>query len=319
MMTYTEMNANTLFSVSQVGDEIINNAMLDSATKKITCDKNIGDGCSYIFELPENMTVAYSDITFKKPIVFKEKAQDYFGACLVLSGSLDLSVSSNKTPLTIDKDEALFFVCHDAELAFHYNPNNTKYLNFHVPKSMMNTLLEKEATDFNKNSFFTVVITARIVQIIDEIFRSELCNSAKSLYLQAKVMELLALLYQNIDCTKNACHDMPSRDVDCILQAAKIIEENMTAPPSLIELSRKIGINDSKLKKNFKQVYGNTVYGYLNDKRMIKASELLLEGQMTIKEVSNQVGYKHVGYFSKIFKERFSCSPKHYKKERLSN
>lgn len=103
-----------------------------------------------------------------------------------------------------------------------------------------------------------------------------------------------------------------------MLQAAKIIEENMTEPPSLLELSRKIGINDSKLKKNFKLVFGNTVYGYLNDKRMIRASELLLNGELSVTEVFHQVGYKHVGYVSKIFKERFLCSPKHYKGECLT-
>lgn len=186
MMTYTEVDLNALFNLSQVGDDIVHNQLLDSATKKITCDKSMGDGAAYIFELPGDMIITFSDVTFKKPIVFKEHAKSYFGAYLVLDGSLTVHVPATKEHLTINKDEALFFVCHEAELAFHYHSGNTRYLNFCVPQQMMHTLLENQATEFHENSFFTVAITTKIIQVVDDIFRSELCSSAKSLYLQAK-------------------------------------------------------------------------------------------------------------------------------------
>ena len=128
-------------------------------------------------------------------------------------------------------------------------------------------------------------------------------------------MELLAMLYNNFYTVKQVYTGVTSRDVDCIYDAARIIEKEMADPPSLFELSRKVGINENKLKSNFKLVFNNTVYGYLNKKRMIKASELLLNGNLTVQEVAHCVGFKHVGHFSKKFKQHYLLSPKHYRKK----
>lgn len=52
----------------------------------------------------------------------------------------------------------------------------------------------------------------------------------------------------------------------------------MAEPPSLLELSRLIGLNDYKLKTGFKEMYGTTVFGYLREQRLEKAYRLLMEG-----------------------------------------
>lgn len=55
---------------------------------------------------------------------------------------------------------------------------------------------------------------------------------------------------------------------------------------TLIELSRLIGLNDYKLKKGFKEMFGTTVFGYLREKRLEKAFHLLQEGTMNVTECS---------------------------------
>lgn len=57
-----------------------------------------------------------------------------------------------------------------------------------------------------------------------------------------------------------------------------ILLERMAEPPSLLELSRLIGLNDYKLKTGFKEMYGTTVFGYLREQRLEKAYRLLMEG-----------------------------------------
>ncbi|MFE6076651.1 hypothetical protein ACFVQB_19470 [Paenibacillus sp. NPDC057886] len=53
------------------------------------------------------------------------------------------------------------------------------------------------------------------------------------------------------------------------------MQKRMEPPPSLLELSRLVGISDSKLKSGFKELFGTTVFGYLKEKRLDKARELL--------------------------------------------
>jgi AraC-like DNA-binding protein len=51
-----------------------------------------------------------------------------------------------------------------------------------------------------------------------------------------------------------------------IKKAKEIIIANMAEPPGLQELADEIGLNLKKLKMGFKQIYGDTVYGFFDYK-----------------------------------------------------
>ncbi|WP_249664415.1 helix-turn-helix transcriptional regulator, partial [Lysinibacillus sp. D4B1_S16] len=73
----------------------------------------------------------------------------------------------------------------------------------------------------------------------------------------------------------------------------------------LMELSRLIGLNDFKLKKGFKEMYGTTVFGYLREKRLEQASLLLQNGTMNVMEVANAVGCSNPSHFAEVRKEKY--------------
>ncbi len=318
-MTYADCHSQKVFRLCDVIENEESNNIAEYATKKVELDEKICIGSGYLFELAKDTTIAFSDLEFQQPICFKESGQGMFGACLVLDGQLEITVPQKNTTFTVCKDKALFFISHNSDCEFRYPKGPVKLMNFCVPKEIMYSLadaalLQEKDMDY----FLPVSVTPNIIKIVDEIYRSELTKSAKNLYLQGKVMELLAMLYHNFNAIKQVYAGVTPRDVDCIYNAARIIEEEMADPPSLFELSRKVGINDNKLKKNFKLIFNNTVYGYLNNKRMIKASELLLNGDLTVQEVAFNVGYKHVGHFSKKFKQHYLCSPKYYRRKSVT-
>ncbi len=75
-------------------------------------------GHGYIVELAPGLNITYSDVTFHHPTSFKEAAQDYFGACLAIEGEVEVLVSGKSESIIIDKDKALFFVCHQGSWSF---------------------------------------------------------------------------------------------------------------------------------------------------------------------------------------------------------
>ncbi|NJK75120.1 MAG: helix-turn-helix transcriptional regulator [Microcoleus sp. SU_5_6] len=93
---------------------------------------------------------------------------------------------------------------------------------------------------------------------------------------------------------------------------------NIESPPSLLELAKKAGINDYKLKIGFREVFGTTVFGYLRNQRMEQARQLLLEQQMNVSEVAQTVGYASLSQFSTAFKHYFGITPKTYQKDSRS-
>lgn len=80
-------------------------------------------------------------------------------------------------------------------------------------------------------------------------------------------------------------------------------------PPSFPALSRKIGLNDYKLKAGFKAMFGTTVFGYLREKRLEKALLLLQQGEMNVTETSSAVGYSNTSYFAEGFREKYGVNP----------
>ncbi len=141
---------------------------------------------------------------------------------------------------------------------------------------------------------------------------SMLTDKLQELYLESKVLDLIYTTINetptNPNQNKNQIY-LSTKDIECLQKAKNILIENMTNPPSLKELSRKSALNEFKLKKGFKQLFGNTVYGLLQEYRLNEAKKLLESNELNINEASTLVGYKSGSHFSKIFKEHFGINP----------
>ena len=86
----------------------------------------------------------------------------------------------------------------------------------------------------------------------------------------------------------------------------------MAEPPSLQELSNEIGLSLKKLKEGFKQIYGDTVYGFLLDYKMEHARRLLESNKHNVNEVGSKIGYSTSSHFIAAFKKKFGTTPKKY-------
>ncbi|MNI51276.1 Regulatory protein PchR [compost metagenome] len=87
----------------------------------------------------------------------------------------------------------------------------------------------------------------------------------------------------------------------------------MEDPPSLLELSRLVGLNDYKLKIGFKNEYGNTVFGYLREKRMEHALYLLQKGDISVSRAASLVGYANFSHFAEVFRKYYGFNPSEIK------
>ena len=131
------------------------------------------------------------------------------------------------------------------------------------------------------------------------------------LYWEGKVLELIALRLAQVSESERHPSALQPDDVDRIYCARDILLQRLINPPSLLDLSRLVGLNDYKLKKGFRQVFGTTVFGYLSQQRMKKARQLLVQ-QQSIATVATAVGYASPTAFSGAFRRQFGVSPKSY-------
>ena len=157
-------------------------------------------------------------------------------------------------------------------------------------------------------------ISPSMAIVLSQLFHYNLHPSIKNLYYKGKGYELLSLYFNRTeDPNAEQCPFLVDEDnVLKIRKAKDIIIANMAEPPGLQELSDQVGLNLKKLKMGFKQIYGDTVYGFLFDYKMDFARKLLDSGSYNVNEVGLKIGYSTGSHFIAAFKKKFATTPKKY-------
>lgn len=97
-----------------------------------------------------------------------------------------------------------------------------------------------------------------------------------------------------------------------IIEAMKYIKEHYSKEITIEDLANELFISPSHLMHLFKREVGKTLNECLTDYRMEIAKELLKDSKLKIYEISENVGYRDVKYFSQIFKRTIGMTPSDY-------
>ena len=181
-----------------------------------------------------------------------------------------------------------------------------RYLSAH-PDEPIDMLYQTLQQDVSLVSLTTQAVDALSLYIMSKIINAQHHTNMHSLRCEHSVIEFLIhrlSLYDNI-------RENISDEELCISRRAKdILLQSFANPPTIPTLAHLCATNESKLKKVFKKVYNTTINCYIQKLRLEEANLLLKEQSLTIGEISNIVGYKHQGHFSKLFFTTYGVYPK---------
>jgi len=152
--------------------------------------------------------------------------------------------------------------------------------------------------------------------LIKEILETDQQDYLRRIAIESKVLELLYIQLQQAEISRTSTNGFNRQDIERLNDAKAYIDQNIQTPCSLIELARKTGLNDFKLKKGFKALFGNTVFGYLFDLRMDMAYRLL-QKDIRVSEVAETIGYKNPHHFTAAFKKKFGFLPSQVNKVKV--
>lgn len=99
-----------------------------------------------------------------------------------------------------------------------------------------------------------------------------------------------------------------------IIQLTDYIMRSPEIQHSISSLCGKICMSPAKLQEGFKEMHDTTVADFIRNVRIDKAEELLNETDLNISEIVYTIGLTSRSYFCKIFKKKYDCSPKRYRK-----
>jgi AraC-like DNA-binding protein len=157
-------------------------------------------------------------------------------------------------------------------------------------------------------------IPPQLLIVLNQLFSVNLGERVEKLYYQGKVLELVGLYFSEKKPDTERCPFLNDQETVRKLKYAKeyLLKHLTETPPTLKELTKIAGLNEYQLKVGFKEIYGNTVFGYLLDHRLDHARTLLDTGTYQVNEVAYQVGYTNTSHFIAAFKKKFGVTPKKY-------
>lgn len=249
-------------------------------------------GTSFIFNLSSNITFIYKNkqqYTLKKNHFFIEIASNKFYC------EIPLKKNEPFTVFFVGMKEELFLkLAYPIKNIQEYINNAYEQSYFILKESQIDTLQSELFNDFKDENSFEDIL--------------------KNINLESKTMNLIHYTIKKITKildNKTLCKDR----ISSLQRAKEIIMKEYNNPNLTIKnIAYKSAINECYLKKDFKEYYGMTILEMLQ-KRRLEIAKKLLKDNLTIKEVLTKIGYKHTGYFNKLFFDNFKISPNNYKKQ----
>jgi len=151
-------------------------------------------------------------------------------------------------------------------------------------------------------------ITPAMTAIFERIRRFGSDRGAGSLFLESGILELLALLFEQVRPVNGHTHSRS--DAERVYAARDLLIERMANPPSLADLARHVGTNEYKLKRCFKEVFGMSPYAYLLEHKLETVRTYLIKTDWSIAEIAYHVGYSDPAHLTHAFRKRYGVTPR---------
>ncbi len=313
-MSFDEFNELTNHS------NIIKNP-LENPESAINITKKYGKANIKHFSITDEIVIFYSNISLNDKLILDFNIDEKVVILgFILSGNI---LSKNRTEeFYIQKNHSILFYAFGDDLKDLYNDENIHFVYLILKKSLFIKYLnmnEEIAPNISKllkefeNSMKILDysnLSLKSLNILQDILNPPFEGNLKRMFLEAKVLEILAIKFDEIAKKQDVKKSNLSKDdIERIYFAKEILLKNMKNPPTIKELAKLTSTNDFKLKKGFKEIFGTTIFNLLYEERMSLAKDLIETKEFNIKEVSAKIGYKSQSHFSVAFNKKFGVNP----------
>lgn len=198
---------------------------------------------------------------------------------------------------------------------------NTASINIEVDANYLNGLFDlsekspvlQSLLQNTRPLLFEQMIYPSLQKIVDEIVSERVDETFELFFRRVKAEELICRLLMELEKRdEKRLYALNSQDIQTIYKVKEQMLEHPETPPVINELAVCANMSPSKLKRLFKQIFGNSIFSYYQEFRMKEAARLLKEEKLSVSDVGYQLGFTNLSHFSRVFKEHIGMKPKQY-------
>lgn len=242
-----------------------------------------------------------------------------FNLLFLLSSDIHLNADDCKTQFIFNKNQyILHYTPEESQAELWTNNETMKYLQIQIKYQYIFNLIDPESNRENAeileqmihNNFIFLHketppnMTVEMHIILKEILSYYRKGVMQKLFVEAKIIKLLILIFEQFN-EKDTAQDLSETP----LLIKKFVDDNFHRNIKIEEISKILGINESKIRKEFKIHYHMTIVDYISELRMLKAKKLIVNKELMIKEIAIDCGYEYIQNFTRAFKKKFGVSP----------
>jgi signal transduction histidine kinase/DNA-binding response OmpR family regulator len=170
--------------------------------------------------------------------------------------------------------------------------------------------LETGADDYITKPFHTEELFVRVKNLIEQ--RKKL----RERWSQAFTHLPAAALAQ--DSHPPSAPKLSAVDDKFLQRVIQVIEAHLSdAEFSIEKLEKEVGMSHANLNRKLKALTNQSPSEFLRHYRLRRAAQLLLQGRNNVSEVAYGVGFMHMSYFTRSFRQLYKMSPSEYQAAHL--
>lgn len=212
-----------------------------------------------------------------------------------------------KYPMAADIEYKYFLLVLSKSYYFHLIDQHSL-----LHTDFVRGILKGKYTSFSAKD---LSVTTEMKRVINDICECKRVGELKRMHTESRILELLMLQLEQMQSGVEEVdkYVIKQDDLRKLEHARDILDAQYTYPPTIIELSKQVALNEFKLKRAFKEYFGTTIYGYVTRLRMEEASRLILEEKKSVGQVATAVGFNHQSHLTDAFKRYFGILPSEIK------
>jgi AraC-like DNA-binding protein len=159
-----------------------------------------------------------------------------------------------------------------------------------------------------------------ILEILSEINTLQLINKEIN---ELKLLTLLTSIWMNLyDCFEKSKDELSvcsynEKELNRLKKILEYIHNNYGSKISLEEIAGTINICTNECCRFFKKHMNATISDYISDYRIEKSLYLLDNTDLSITELSHDIGFSSGSYFTQVFRKKMGFTPNQYRNRKI--
>ncbi len=154
-------------------------------------------------------------------------------------------------------------------------------------------------------------MSPEIAVLVNEIVTAAPEGALLDAYYRLKSLNLLYHLFKNLAYRQaRPYRSMSTTEMEAIYRVRNAMSASLDQALTIAELVKLSGMNELKLRKLFKQVFGKGLYDYFQHLRMQEAARLLKQERLSVSEAGYRLGFTNLSHFGRLFEACMGMKPK---------